>query len=139
MTVAQLITSHASMSREKRIPKKLVERRHSKDRETPIMLYNSLKLYTGTNRSRDLIDHFFHLGLCVSYDRILEITKDMYENLRMSYFNHNCFFPNTLRKNDFTVLLKDNIDVNARSNFVSSHYHWTSISIVQFITIMSRW
>ena len=34
----------------------------------------------------------------------------------------------------FTVLIKDNIDVNAKSNFVQQHYHGTSISIVQFVT-----
>ena len=30
--------------------------------------------------------------------------------------------------------MKDNIDVNTRSNFVSYHYHGTSISIIQFVT-----
>ena len=52
VTVAQLITSHASRSRRKRVPDflsevpdRLVARRHSKNRETPIMLYNSLKIY----------------------------------------------------------------------------------------------
>ena len=134
MTVAQLITSHASRSRAKRVADKLVACRHSKDRETPIMLYISLKLYTGTDRSRNLLDYFFHLGICVSYDRVLEITKNIYENLRASSFSQKCFFPNILKKKLFTVLLKDNIDVNARSNFISSHYHGTSISIIQFMT-----
>ena len=31
-------------------------------------------------------------------------------------------------------MLKENIDVDARSNFVSSHYHGTSISIIQFVS-----
>ena len=74
------------------------------------------------------------MGLCVSYDRVLEITKDIYENLRESFFSYNCFFANILKKILVTVLLKDNIDVNARSNFVNSHYHGTSISIIQFVT-----
>ena len=34
----------------------------------------------------------------------------------------------------FTVMLKDNIDINARSNFIQSHYHGTSISMIQFRT-----
>ena len=59
---------------------------------------------------------------------------DNYEYLRLSYFSHSCWFPNILKKGLFTVLLKHNIDVNARSNFVSSHYHGTSISIIQFVT-----
>ena len=113
---------------------KLIRRRHSKNQETPIMLHNSLKIYATTNRSRNLIDHLFRLGLCVSYDRVLEITKDIYENLLESFFSYNCFFPNILKKKLFTILLKDNIDVNARSNFVNSHYHGTSISFIQFVT-----
>ena len=44
------------------------------------MLYNSLKIYM-TDRSRNLLDHFFHLGICVSYECVLKITKNIYENL----------------------------------------------------------
>ena len=61
------------------------------------MLYNSLKIYM-TDRFRDLLDHFFHLGVCVLHDHVLEITKNIYENLRLSYFSHNCWFPNILKK-----------------------------------------
>ena len=32
-------------------------------------------------------------------------------------------------------MMKDNIDMNARSTFVKSHYHGTSLSVVQFPTI----
>ena len=71
--------------------------------------------------------------MCASYDRVLEITKNIYENLHLPYFGHNCWFPNILKKGFFTVLLKDNLDVNGRSKFVSSHYHVTSISIIQFV------
>ena len=59
VTVAQLITSHTSRSRRKRVPDflsevsdKLVARRHSKNRETSIMLHNCLKIYI-TDRSRN--------------------------------------------------------------------------------------
>ena len=31
-------------------------------------------------------------------------------------------------------MMKDKIDMNARSTFVRSHYHGTSLSIVQFLT-----
>ena len=31
-------------------------------------------------------------------------------------------------------MMKDNIDMNARSTFIKSHYHGTSLSIVQFPT-----
>ena len=103
VTVVQLVTSHASRSRRKRVldflsevPYKLVARRHSKNQETPIMLCNSLKIYM-TDRSRNLLDHFFHLGICFLRP-FLEITKNIYENLRLPYFSHNCWFPNILKK-----------------------------------------
>ena len=32
-------------------------------------------------------------------------------------------------------MMKDNIDMNARSTFVKSHYHGASLSVVQFPTI----
>ena len=100
VTVAQLITSHASRSRQMHVRSRQIPSvacRHSKNRETPIMLYNSLNIYM-TNRSCKLLDHFFHLGICVSYDRVLEITKNIYENLRLPYFSHNRWFPDILRK-----------------------------------------
>ena len=43
-------------------------------------------------------------------------------------------FPNIVRKGLFTISLIDNIDVNARSIFIGSHYHRTSTSIIQFVT-----
>ena len=65
---------------------------------------------------------------------ILELTQNIYEHLRESYCNHNCFFPKILKQGIFTMVMKDNIDINGRSLFVKSHYHGTSLSIVQFPT-----
>ena len=85
-------------------------------------------------RSRMLIDDFFKTGLCVSYDRVLELTKILYENLHQAYTKYGCFFPRILKKNLFSVWLKDNIDVNPKANFVKSSYHGTSSSMIQFPT-----
>ena len=74
----------------------------------------------------------FNLGLCISYDRVLEITKNIYENYRESYENNKFFFPNILKMRLFTVMLKDNIDLNSKSNFIRWHYHGTSRSMIQF-------
>ena len=111
----------------------MITRRHIKDNATPLLLYTSLNI-CATVRSRGIyiIDHFFRIGLCVSYGRILEITKTIYENLRESYSLYHCFFPNILKKGLFTIMLKDNIDINAKATFVKSHYHGTSLSMVQF-------
>ena len=48
-----------------------------KKKETPVALYSTLKIY-GTFRSKTVINHFFNLGLCLSYDRILEFTKKIF-------------------------------------------------------------
>ena len=58
----------------------------------------------------------FNFGLCISYDRVLEISKNIYENLCESYENNKFFFLNILKMALFTVMLKDNIDLNSKSN-----------------------
>ena len=42
-----------------------------KMRETPVVIYNSLKTYA-TARSENLIDKLYSLGLCIPYKRVLE-------------------------------------------------------------------
>ena len=66
------------------------------------IIYSTLKLY-GTIRSTTLIDHFFSLGLCLSYDRVLEITKELSDTQIKHYMNTNVFAPGPLKKNLFTV------------------------------------
>ena len=65
-------------------------------------------------------------------NRVLEITKNIYKNLRESYENNKSFFPNILKMRLFTVMLKDNIDLNSKSNFMQWHYHGTSRFMIQF-------
>ena len=74
----------------------------------------------------------YHIGLSVSYDRVLELIKIFYEEMRRGYIEHSCFFPRILRKSLFTIWLKDNIDVNPKANFNKSSYHGTSSSLIQF-------
>ena len=96
-----------------------------------MLQYVGLKIFD-TTRSHKLIDDIYHVGLSVSYDRVLELTKTFYEEWRQSYIIHNCFSPRILRKSIFSVWLKDNIDVNPKANFNKSSYHGTSSSIIQF-------
>ena len=97
------------------------------------MMYNTLKIYA-TVRSKTLINHLFDIGLCIPYKRLLEITKQIYGGLMKSFERYKTFVPNHLRKGIFTVLVKDNIDINAMSTFVTGHYHGTSLSFLQFPT-----
>ena len=50
--------------------------RHNRDCETPLALYVAFKLHVAT-RKRSLIDAFFNLGICISYDRLLQLTSDL--------------------------------------------------------------
>ena len=87
LTAAQIIVSNARKRKKIKKDQKLV-RRHRKCQETPLLIYSSLKIYS-TCRSRKIIDHFFSIGICVSYERILELTQNIHEHLRESYYNHN--------------------------------------------------
>ena len=127
LSVAQLITYHAKINR------KGDKQRHKKSQETPLMIYTGLKVFFVT-RSRKLIDCLFQIGLSMSYDRVLELTNIMYQNLNKAYETHGCFFPRILKKKLFSVWLKDNVDVNPKANFAKSSYHGTSSSMIQFAT-----
>ena len=97
---SQEALSQTSRSSKRRA--KLTRRKPRKNQETPLLQYVGLKIFY-TTRSRKLIDDLYHVGLSVSYDRVLELTKTFYEELRQSYIIHNCFFPRILRKSIFSV------------------------------------
>ena len=120
--MAQIILWNYRKSNKKVNGGQLTRRRHAKTHETPMMIYIPLKIYSVT-RSRNLIDMLFNLSFCISYDRILEITKSIYENLCESYENKKFFFPNIFKMGLLTVMLKDNIDLNSKSNFIQWYYH----------------
>ena len=77
------------------------KRRHLKERETPVVIYNALKIYS-TVRSRVLIDHFLSLGICLSYQRVQDITKNLYNSMRRQFL-----VPLVLKKGIFSVMAKD--------------------------------
>ena len=101
-------------------------------KEKAINIYVGSKLYS-TVRSQTLIDCLFPLGICISYDRILSITKSLYEALRIALGHYKIFLPKNLKKNCFTVSAKDNIDKNATANLAQSHFHGTGISLFQLL------
>ena len=107
---------------------------HSKMRETPVVIYNSLKIYA-TVRSEILINKLYSLGLCIRYKRALEITKNMAEYNLKQFDIDKIFIPKHPYKNAFTVLAKDNIDLNASSTTATNHYHGTTMTVLHFPTI----
>ena len=98
-----------------------------KKRETPIPIYTTMKIYA-TVRSKSLIDRLFHLGICISYDRVLAITNNMSRLLLTKYHQNKAFVPSILRKELFTIIAKDNIDLNASSTMIHQHFHGISMT-----------
>ena len=75
---------------------------------------------------------FYNLGKCLSYDQILEFTKNLSEVQIKNYELTGMFMPSPLRKDIFTVVAKDNINFNATSSTAAKHFHGTSITVMQF-------
>ena len=49
-------------------------------------------------------------------------------------FDNDGVFTGNSRKNLFTIIAKDNIDVNSKSTKVGQHYHLISMTIMQFLS-----
>ena len=77
---------------------------------------------------------FSNLGICLSYDRVLEITKELSNTQIHHYLTNNVFAPSPLRKSVFIVIAKDNIDCNATSSTAVRHFHGTCMTVMQFIS-----
>ena len=86
--------------------------RHSSDREPPFAIYVGFLLYAKT-RKRQLIDALFQHGICISYDRVLEISTQL------------------LQKGLFTTSAVDNIDHNPSATTATISCHGTGISVFQ--------
>ena len=132
LTVSQIIMHEfkktRSLSKSESIPS---HTRHVLHRETPLPRYVGLTLYT--MRAKTTIQKMFHLGISISYERCLDICDGISLSLLKKYESDKVFVSNSMRKKLFTIVAKDNIDVNAKSTKVSSHYHGISFTIMQFM------
>ena len=63
--------------------------------------------------------------------RARNVIKDLSKLSIYHYHINGVFTPRSLKKNVFTVIAKDNIDKNARSNTASSHYQGISRTVMQ--------
>ena len=107
--------------------------RHTSAQNTPLPIYLALLLHAKT-RKRELVDNFFQLGLCISYDRMLS-TSAALANTIISCFDMTpgpC--PPGLFVGVFTTAAVDNIDHNPSSTTASDSFHGTAISLTQHRT-----
>ena len=107
--------------------------RHNKDREVPLPIYLSMLIHAKT-RSRDLIDTLFNLGLCVSYDRLMNISTELANTVCAQYQFDQVVCPPQLSKEVFTCGAVDNIDHNPSARTAHDSFHGTAITLTQFPT-----
>ena len=68
-----------------------------------------MMLYEAT-RIRKLIDEFHSLGLCISYQRLMEIMSSMESTVLKNYEEEKVVYPLTLPTGTFTTVQADNLD-----------------------------
>ena len=68
-------------------------------------------------------------GISISYNRLLDITRDLANRISHQYELDGVFTPCNLKKKIFTIIAKNNIDHNARSATATKHYQGTSFSV----------
>lgn len=109
LTIGQYIVYNPK----KKMSHTALKTRHSKEREPPFPIYIGNNVHAAT-RSKKLIQKLCHMGICISYDRILE---DWIGTSSCERFEDNgVVSPAYLRKGLFTVGALDNLDHNPSSN-----------------------
>ncbi|XP_014664507.1 PREDICTED: uncharacterized protein LOC106806883 [Priapulus caudatus] len=103
---------------------------HSQDRETPLPIYLGIMIHTKT-RKRALVDTLFDLGLCISYDRVLDISTELGNKICQYYEVEKAVCPPQLKGGLFTTAAVDNIDHNPSSTSAYDSFHGTGISLFQ--------
>ncbi len=109
---------------------------HRHERETPLPIFIALKMHA-VMRSRNLIDTLFNLGLCVSYDRVLQLTTDIGNGVRERFNSDGVVCPPKMRSAVFTSAVVYNIDYNPTSATAKDALHGTGISLIQHLTDQS--
>ena len=128
LSISQLLLFNAL--KHPRRPSEISKTRHNLTCETPLPLYLSMKLHAET-RKRELVDDFFSLGLCVSYDRLLQVSAALGNRANLCYGLNSGLNPPSLHAGLFTTSAVDNIDHSPSSTSAQSAFHGTAISLTQ--------
>ena len=108
--------------------------KHNTDRETPLPIYVGLMVHAKT-RSRDIVDMLHHLGLSIPYDRVMNISIALGNQVCNQYSVEEKVCPVNLRSGLFTTAAIDNIHHNRTSTTANCSFHGTGISLFQHPTI----
>ena len=135
LTIAQLLAFNSTKRASEGNPSSYS--RHSREREYPLPVYVALKVH-GETRKKSLIDAFFNLGLCISYDRLICISTDLANSVTSRFEEEGVVCPPNLRQGIFTTAGVDNIDHNPSATTAHDSFHGTAISLVQHPTTSSE-
>ena len=111
--------------------------RHSHAQETPLPIYVGMMLHAHT-RKKELVDRLAHVGLSISYDRVLRLTAQMANSVCEQFHLEQVVCPPSMRGNIFTTAAVDNIDHNPSSTTAKSSFHGTAISLIQHPSFMGE-
>ena len=100
---------------------------HNAEKETPLSIYIAFLLHSHT-RSRTLVDKFYHLGLCISYDRMLTLSTNLGNSICAQFEEDGIVCPVSLRFNIFSTFAVDNNGHNPSSRTATNSWHGTAIS-----------
>ena len=101
LSVSQLMVFNSV--KQFRDSKPSVNVRHDRDHETPLPLYQGLKVHAIT-RDKMLVDTLFHLGLCISSDRVLQIHSDIANGVCKRYEMKKVVCPPNMPRGLFTIV-----------------------------------
>lgn len=85
-------------------------------------------------RKRELIDNLSHLGVYITYDRVLSLSAEMGNRVCSLYREENVVCSPMMRGNVFTTAAVDNVDHNPSSTTAKNSFHGTSISLFQHLS-----
>ena len=84
-------------------------------------------------RKKSLVEMLHEHGLCISYERVLEISVQL-GDATVSKYVKGVVCPPVLRKGLFTTAVMDNIDNNPSATTATTSFHGTRLSMCQHPT-----
>ena len=106
---------------------------HSKKNEPPLLVITGLAMHSQTHEKKT-IEKFYSNGLCISYDRVIEIENNISKDLCQKNKEAEIVCPPSLYSGLFTCVVIDNIDHSSFSSSSKSSLHGISISLFQYQT-----
>lgn len=97
-----------------------IQLRHSKKNEPPLPVLVGLMVHMKT-RKKSLINRLASEGICITYDRVKSIQKNICNQICLDYQKLGIVCPSSLNNHVFTTGAMDNLDHNPTSSSYILH------------------